>query len=135
MLFVSGVMKPQVNRFGVSLRTKEKKLKAKRIVLIVAAVLLITVVPGWAAHTNSVTWTPTQSTKIGGTELQPGDYVIRAGDGATKVQVLSHGKMVAEVPCQWTNLSEKAQASEVDVDNGQVMQVKFAGKTSALSFQ
>lgn len=134
-MLVSSPMKPQVNRFGVSLRTKEKKLKAKRIVLIVAAVLLITVVPGWAAHTNSVTWTPTQSTKIGGTELQPGDYVIRADDGATKVQVLSHGKTVAEVLCQWTNLSEKAQASEVDVDNGQVMQVKFAGKTSALSFR
>lgn len=47
---------------------------------------------------------------------------------------MSHGKVIAQVPCQWTQLSQKAVSSEVDVDNGQVTQVKFGGKTAAVSF-
>ena len=50
------------------------------------------------------------------------------------MEVLNRGKVVAQVPCQWTQLSQKAQASEVDVDGGQVTQVKFGGKNSAVSF-
>lgn len=105
----------------------------KRQCLSVFAGLLLAM-PIWAAHTNTVSWNVSQPTTIGGTEVKPGEYVLRIDDGGSQVEVLSHGKMVAQVPCQWTQLSGKAQASEVDVDSGQVTQVKFGGKTSALSF-
>ena len=95
---------------------------------------LLVAMPIWAAHTNSVTWNVTQPSTIGGTAIKPGEYVIRAEDGGTQLEVVSRGKVVAQVPCQWTQLSQKAQASEVDVDSGQVTQVKFGGKTAAISF-
>lgn len=72
---------------------------------------------------------------IGGTEIKPGDYVLRVDDGGTHVDVLGRGKVVAQVPCQWTQLPGKAQASEVDVDGNKVTQIKIGGKTSAVSFQ
>lgn len=106
---------------------------ANRNVLSVFAGLLLAL-PIWAAHTNSVSWNVSQPTTIGGTEVKPGDYVIRADDGGSQLEVLSRGKVIAQVPCQWTQLNEKARASEVDVDNGQVTQVKFGGKNSAISF-
>lgn len=95
---------------------------------------LLLAMPIWAAHVNSVSWNVSQPTMIGGTQVKPGDYLIRVDDGGTQLDILSRGKVVAQVPCQWTQLSQKAQASEVDVDNGQVTQVKFGGKTSAVSF-
>ncbi len=98
-----------------------------------ALAALLASVPIWAAHTNMVTWNVTQPTTIGGTEVKPGDYVIRADDGGTQLEILSRGKVVAQVPCQWTQLAQKAQASEVDEDSGQVTAVKFAGKTAAIS--
>jgi len=88
----------------------------------------------WAAHTNTVEWNVSQPTTIGGTEIKPGDYVIRAEDGGTQLEIVSRGKVVAQVPFQWTQLPQKAQASEVDIDGGQVTQVKFGGKTAAISF-
>jgi hypothetical protein len=95
---------------------------------------LLLAVPIWAAHTNTVEWNVSQPTTIGGTEIKPGDYVIRAEDGGAQLEIVSHGKIVAQVPCQWTQLPQKAQASEVDIDGGQVTQVKFGGKTGAISF-
>lgn len=95
---------------------------------------LLLAVPIWAAHTNTVAWNVTQSATIGGTEVKPGEYVLRADDGGTQLEIVSKGKVIASVPCQWTQLPQKANASEVDVDGGQVTQVKFGGKTSAVSF-
>jgi hypothetical protein len=104
----------------------------KRCLSVVAGLLLA--MPIWAAHTNTVSWDVSQSTTIGGTQIQPGAYVLRVDDGGSQVEVLSRGKVVASVPCQWTQLPQKAQNSEVDVDSGQVTQVKFGGKTGALTF-
>lgn len=104
----------------------------KRCLSVVAALLLA--MPIWAAHTNTVSWDVSQSTTIGGTQIQPGAYILRVDDGGSQVQVLSRGKVVASIPCQWTQLPQKAQNSEVDVDSGQVTQVKFEGKTGALTF-
>ena len=95
---------------------------------------LLLAMPIWAAHINSVSWNVSQTTMLGSTEIKPGDYVIRVDDGASQLEVLSRGKVVAQVPCQWTQLSQKAQASEVDVDRGKVTEVKFGGKNSAIAF-
>lgn len=95
---------------------------------------LLAALPVWAAHINSVSWNVSQPTTIGGTEMKAGDYLIQVADGGAQLEVMSHGKVIAQVPCQWTQLSQKAVSSEVDVDNGQVTQVKFGGKTAAVSF-
>ena len=95
---------------------------------------LLFAMPIWAAHSNSVSWNASEPTTMGGTQVKPGDYVIKVDDGGTQLQVLSGGKVVAQVSCQWTQLSAKAQASEVDVDGGKVTQIKIGGKTSAVSF-
>jgi hypothetical protein len=108
-------------------------LLLKKSYLSVLAGLLIAM-PIWAAHTSSVAWNVAQPTTIGGTDVKPGDYVIRAEDGGSQLEILSRGKVVAQVPCQWTQLPQKAQASEVDIDGGQVTQIKFGGKTGAISF-
>lgn len=106
---------------------------SKRQVLSVFAGLLLAM-PIWAAHTNNVVWNVSSPITIGGTEVKPGNYVIRIDDGATQAEVLSHGKTVAQVPVQWTQLSSKAQDTEVDEDGGKVTQIKIAGKTSAVTF-
>ena len=105
----------------------------KRQCLSVFAGLLLAM-PIWAAHSSAVEWNISEPTTIGGTQIKPGDYVIKVEDGDTQLEVLSRGKVVAQVPCQWTQLSAKAQADEVDVDGGKVTQIKFGGKNSALSF-
>jgi len=110
----------------------ELRLNKRQYVSAFAGLLLA--VPIWAAHTNSVAWNVSQPATIGGTQINPGDYVIRAEDGGSQLEVLSRGKVVAQVPCQWTQLPQKAEASEVDVDSGQVTQVKFGGRTAAISF-
>jgi multidrug resistance efflux pump len=71
---------------------------------------------------------------IGGTEVKPGDYVIRLDDGRAQAEVISREKTVAQVPVQWAQLQSKAQASEVDVDGNKVTQIKIGGKTSAATF-
>ena len=108
------------------------RLNKKQCLSVFAGLLFA--MPIWAAHSSSVSWNVSEPTTIGGTQIKPGDYVIRVDDGASQVEVLNRGKVVAQVPCQWTQLSQKAQASEVDVDGGQVTQVKFGGKNSAVSF-
>ncbi len=108
------------------------RLDKRQCLSVFAGLLLAT--PIWAAHSNSVSWTVTEPTTIGGTEIKAGDYVIKVDDGGSQLQVLSRDKVVAQVPCQWAQLSAKAQASEVDADGGKVTQIKFAGKNSAVSF-
>lgn len=105
----------------------------KQCLSVLAGLLIAT--PIWAAHTNTISWNVSSPTTIGGTEVKPGEYIIRVDDGATQAEVMSHGKMVVEVPVQWTQLSEKARASEVDVDSGKVTQIKIGGKNSAVDFK
>jgi hypothetical protein len=95
---------------------------------------LLLAMPVFAGHSNTVNWNVSQPTTIGTTQIKPGDYVLRVDDGGSQLEVLSHGKSVAQVPVQWTALTQKPSASEVDVDSGIVTEVKFGGKTSAVSF-
>ncbi len=108
-------------------------LNKKQCLSVLAGLLIAT--PIWASHTSTISWNVSSPTMIGGTEVKPGEYVIRIDDGATQAEVMSHGKMVVEVPVQWTQLTEKARASEVDVDSGKVTQIKIGGKTSAVDFK
>jgi hypothetical protein len=85
----------------------------KQKCLSVLAGLLIAA-PIWAAHTNSISWNVSSLTTIGGTQIQPGEYVIRVDDGGTQAEIMSR--------------------AEMDVDGGKVTQIKLGGKTSAISF-
>ena len=72
--------------------------------------LLLAALPVWAAHSYSVMWSVAQPTTIGNTEIKAGDYELRVEEGQTQLQLVSHGKMVAEVPCHWIQLPAKAAA-------------------------
>jgi hypothetical protein len=64
---------------------------------------------------------------IGGKQLKAGTYMF-VGD-ETKVQVLSDGKVIAEVPVQWQDRKEKSDSSALVVENNSVKEIRFNGKT------
>jgi hypothetical protein len=97
--------------------------------------LLLASLPVWGAHMYTVTWTVTQPTMVGGSEIKPGDYMIKVEEGQSTMQIMSQGKMVAEVPAHWIQLPSKAAASQVEVDSNKVTSIEFGGKTAALAFQ
>ena len=72
---------------------------------------------------------------IAGTQLSPGDYEIKVKDGATQASVVQDGKVVAQVPCQWIQLSKKPVNSQVISSNNQITEVDFSGKTEAVQFR
>jgi len=97
--------------------------------------LLIAALPVWAARAYTVEWSVSEPTTIGNMEIKPGTYELRAVEGQSQLEVMSNGKMVAEVPCHWIQLPSKAAADEVEVDSNKVTSVEFAGKTAALDFK
>jgi hypothetical protein len=99
--------------------------------LAVFAFSLITL-PVWAAHTDSMTWEPSQSMTIGSTQVTPGHYELRAEEGQSNLEVIQNGKVVATIPCTWMQLPKKAEYSEVQTNNNQVTQVQFGGRTDAI---
>jgi hypothetical protein len=99
-------------------------------VLSVFAIALTAVLSASAAHLYAVQWTVSQPTTIGGREMKAGQYELRVEEGQSKLQVVSHGKMIAEVPCHWIQLPDKAKASSVAVDSNKVTTIQFGGKTA-----
>src|SRR5271170_1831533 len=65
-------------------------------------VFCLVALPLWAAHVDSVDWAPTRSMTIGGTQIQPGQYLLKAEEGKAELQVIAKGKVVATIPCHWT---------------------------------
>jgi len=102
---------------------------------LVSCAVLLAAFPVLAAHMYTITWTVSQPTTIGTMEIKPGDYELRVEEGQSQLEVVSHGKMVAQVPCHWIQLPSKAAASEVEVDSNKVTGVEFGGKTAALDFK
>jgi hypothetical protein len=103
--------------------------------VLIALTVLSTSFPVLAAHTYTVTWIVSQATSIGNSAIRQGSYEIRVEEGQTELEVLSNGKVVAEVPCHWIQLPSKASTSRVEVDSDKVTEVKFSGKTAALDFK
>jgi hypothetical protein len=96
--------------------------------------LLLTVVPALAGglkHTDSTEFDVTQMTKIGTTELAPGDYVLRGKESQAQLDILQNGRVVATIPCHWVRLDKKAEMSEVYSTGSQVTEVKFEGRLEA----
>jgi hypothetical protein len=64
---------------------------------------------------------------LGGKELKAGTYWFVGGD--TKVQVLSDGKVIAEVPVQWQDSKTKSESSALVLEGTAVKEIRFNGKT------
>ena len=69
---------------------------------------------------------------IGSTQVKAGTYQLKAEEGKTEVQLISKGKVIATVPCQWTPLPSKPQSSQIQTDGAKVIQVQFEGRASAI---
>jgi hypothetical protein len=90
--------------------------------------------PVWAAHSDSMSWEITRPTTIGPAQVKPGNYVFRAEEGQSELQLIQDGKVIARVPCHWTQLTNKAAYSEVKTLDNQIIQVQFAGRREAIQF-
>ncbi len=99
-----------------------------------AAVLLLAV-PIWASRTDSAQVITSRPLMVGKTNLQPGNYTIRAEESENKLEVLKNGRVVATAPCHWVELPRKADDTEVSQNGSQLVQVQFAGRTEAIQLQ
>jgi len=101
-------------------------------VFAILAVLALSA-PIWA-RTKSVDLHLTDPSTIGTTQLQPGEYQLKADEGASQVTVVRHGKVVAQVPCHWVQLQTKPNQSQVLFTSNQITEVDFGGDTQAAQF-
>jgi hypothetical protein len=93
---------------------------------------LFLALPVWA-HTDTSNFQIDQPVQVGKTELQPGNYVIRANEGGNTLDILRGGAMVAEVPCRWVELAKKSSDNEFATnDNHKVTEIQFSGRTKAI---
>ena len=94
-------------------------------------------VPMWARpRTDSADLVLTQSAVVGGARLQPGNYEISVEEQGNQLRVVREGKLVAEVPCHWIQLRNKAQNTEVLFSSkNQITEVDFGGRTEAIQIQ
>jgi hypothetical protein len=66
---------------------------------------------------------------LGGKQLKPGTYEVKADEN--KLTVMKDGKTVAEAPLQWKDETGKSQYSAIitDGDGKAIKEVHFIGKT------
>ncbi|HTV58686.1 MAG TPA: hypothetical protein VMJ93_07420 [Verrucomicrobiae bacterium] len=108
------------------------RLKATQCLAVLG--LLALAAPVWA-HTDSATIHSDGTTIINGKELKPGDYQLKVEPNGSDLQVKQYGKVVTQVPVHWIQLPKKADATEVDLNKNQIVEVDFAGQTQAVKVQ
>lgn len=101
--------------------------------------ILFLAAPIWArperARTDTAQWDNSQATMVGTTQVKPGDYQLKAQETKGTLDVLSNGKIVAQAPCHWIELSKKAGNTEVVMNKNEVVQVQFRGRTEAVQLE
>ena len=65
--------------------------------------------------------------RLGGTELKPGSYSVRAD--SVKVTLSRGGKAIAEAPVQWKDEAGKAAYSAIVTESRQIKEIHFSGKS------
>lgn len=105
-------------------------LNRKKFFISLAASLVA--LPVWAAHIYATDWSPSQPISIGTTQIQPGQYQLKAEEGKSELQVLQKNKVIATVPIHWTTLTAKPRSSEIQTDGTKVTGVEFEGKAQAI---
>jgi hypothetical protein len=101
---------------------------------LVALAFSLISLPAWAAHSDSMSWELHETTTIGSAQVKPGNYLFRAEEGQSELQIIQDGKVIAKVPCSWTHLTKKAPESEIQILNNQMIEVQFAGRREAIQF-
>jgi hypothetical protein len=99
----------------------------------IALAVFMLAVPVWA-HTATAPLTVTESATIGGKQLKPGDYNLQVKDNQTQLKVVdaATGKTIVEVPVQWIQLQQKPNTTQVLVNNNEITEIDFGGKTQAV---
>jgi hypothetical protein len=64
---------------------------------------------------------------LGGTELKPGNYLVRAD--SVKVTLSRGNKAIAEAPVQWKDEAGKAGYSSIVTESNKIKEIHFFGKT------
>jgi hypothetical protein len=95
--------------------------------------VLAVAAPLWA-RSKSAELHLTDPATIGTTQLQPGAYTLKVDDGGTQVSVVRQGKVIAEVPCHWVQLSAKPKTTEIDLTENQITEIEFSGDLQAAQF-
>jgi hypothetical protein len=121
------------------MRSRRKKTMSRRAIHFAVTVLaaLALVIPAAAREngpnksksTAHGTFVLVDTATLGGKQLKPGTYDVKADDN--KVTLMRDGKIVAEAPVQWKDESKKSQYSAVvtDGDGNQIRSVHFNGMT------
>jgi len=92
--------------------------------------------PVWARPDKPYTaqWQLSAATTIGNTQIKPGMYTVRAYAKQNTLEILRDNKVIAQLPCHWIQLPQKASETGVETNaNNQIVQVEFSGKTEAVS--
>ncbi|MGB6199799.1 MAG: hypothetical protein WA871_15535 [Candidatus Acidiferrales bacterium] len=105
------------------------RIHAKYFLTGVAVVFLA--LPVWA-QTETTELTIDHPETIGATQLKPGDYEFRVKSDATQLEVLQEGSVVAQIPCHWIQLPNKAETTQVSTSNDKITEIDFGGKTAAV---
>jgi len=75
----------------------------------------------------SMSMTLSKPVTLGGTELKPGSYSVKAD--SVKVTFSRGGKMIAEAPVQWKDEADKAAHSSIVTESSQIKEIHFLGKS------
>ena len=67
-------------------------LNKKKFVATIA--FCLTAVLVWAGHIDSIDWSVSKPLTIGTTQVQPGEYQLKAEEGKSELQVLAKGKVI-----------------------------------------
>lgn len=96
--------------------------------------ILILALPVWARPNKTYTaeWDASQATTIGNTQIEPGTYTVEARANQNTLDIVRDGKVIAQAPCHWIQLPRKAEDTEVDTNNNQIVEVEFSGKAEAV---
>lgn len=103
-------------------------------IFLAAMALSLIALPVWAAHWDSFSWEIHEHTIIGNAQVEAGNYVFKAEENQSELQILQDRQVIARVPCHWTHLASKASSSLVKTLDNQIIQLQFAGRREAIRF-
>jgi hypothetical protein len=105
------------------------RVSARYLVVLTALVLGLALAAPSFAKGNSTTFTLTDTTKVAGNSLAPGEYQVAVSD--TTATFKHHGKVVAEVKGEWKKASGKdGQDAIVRSSNGEILEIHLQGHDS-----
>jgi hypothetical protein len=115
---------------------EEEPMSQRRVSFILAALAALLLALPFAARSDNTARPKAivnMSMELGhraaleGTELKPGNYLVRAD--SVKVTLSRGNKAVAEAPVEWKDEASKAAYSTIVTESNQIREIHFFGKT------